>query len=376
MLRIGRIQLDCPVILAALSGYSDAEMRRISRRLGAPYAIHEVVLDKSVVHSPKVRDKVLGRVEADDHPVAGQLMGAEPDVFARAAGYVVERGYDVVDINFGCPVPKVLGRCRGGYLLSEPTTAIEILKAVRGAVPPHVPVTLKMRRGMDDSAAAERDFFTIFDAAFALGLDAVAVHGRTVKQRYVGPSSWDFIARAKRHAGAGVVLGSGDVFTAADAKRMLEHCGVDGVWAARGAIGNPWLFREARALLAGDGPPEPPSVAEQGRVIAEHFELCVQAHGPEKAARVFRKFGIKYAELHPMSKTVKMAFVGTKSRADVLAVLETWYNAAAAWPPGRRKTGCGALVAAGACGPAESSEAASEVDALDELECCDAAAAE
>lgn len=351
MLRIGPIQLDFPVILAALSGYSDAEMRRACRRAGAPYAIHEVVLDKSIVHSPKVRDKLLGTLAPDDHPVAGQLMGAEPGVFAAAALHVVERGYDVVDINFGCPVPKVLGRCRGGYLLGEPRTAIEILRAVRQAVPPSVPVTLKMRRGIDDSAESERNFWTIFDAAFEHGLAAVAVHGRTVRQRYVGRADWSFIARAKRHAGVGVVLGSGDVFTALDAKRMLDECGVDGVWVARGAIGNPWIFAEARAVLAGRPLPDPPGVAEQGRVIREHLDLCVAAHGKEKAARIFRKFGIKYAELHPHEKAVKFAFIDTKNHADMLRVLAEWYDPSRDWPPGKRKHGCGKLVAAGAAMP-------------------------
>ncbi len=349
MLRIGRYQFECPVILAALSGYSDAEMRRVCRRHGAPFAIHEVVLDKSIVHSEKVRDKLLGRVAEDDHPVAGQLMGAEPDVFAEAAGHMVARGYDVVDINFGCPVPKVLGRCRGGFLLSEPDTAIAILRAVRDALPRDVPVTLKMRRGIDDTPESERKFWTIFEAAFELGLDAVAVHGRTVEQRYRGPSSWEFIKRAKQRAGDKVVLGSGDIFTAGDAVRMLEQTGVDGVWVARGAIGNPWIFSQTRALLAGQPLPDPPSVAEQGRAIREHLEFCVAAHGAEKAARVFRKFGIKYSELHPNEKQVKFAWIEASGLESLLRVLDQWYDPNYAWPPGKRKVGAGSLIAAGAC---------------------------
>lgn len=349
MLCIGRFQLDFPVILAALSGYSDAEMRRICRRHGAPYAIHEVVLDKSIVHSHKVREKLLGRVEADDHPVAGQLMGAEPEVFTEAARHVVERGYDVIDINFGCPVPKVLGRCRGGYLLGEPQAAIGILRAVRGALPAEVPVTLKMRRGIDDTSESEQKFWTIFDAAFEIGIEAITVHGRTVEQRYRGPSNWDFLARAKKRAGQRAVLGSGDVFTARDVVRMLDHTGVDGVWVARGAIGNPWIFDQARALLAGQALPDPPTVVEQGRTIREHIDLCIAAHGPQKAARVFRKFGIKYAELHPNEKEVKFAWIGASGLDGLLRVLDQWYDPTRPWPPGKRKVGAGGLVAAGAC---------------------------
>ena len=131
VLKIGSLQFDFPVVQAALSGYSDAPMRLIARRLGATYALHEVVLDKSIVQSPKARRTLLPPPSAEDHPIGGQLMGAEPQMFAEAAAIMAEHGYDVVDINFGCPVKKVLGRCRGGFLLSEPATAIEILRAVR-----------------------------------------------------------------------------------------------------------------------------------------------------------------------------------------------------------------------------------------------------
>ncbi len=349
MLRIGPLSFDFPVVQAALSGYSDGPMRMIARRFGAPYCLHEVVLDKSVVMSPKARRILLGGLDPADHPLGGQLMGAEPGVFAEAAGHVVAAGFDVVDINFGCPVKKVLGRCRGGYLLSDPPTAIEILRAVRAAVPPHVPVTLKMRRGMDDSPKSERDFFRIFDAAWELGLAAITVHGRTVEQRYRGSSTWAFLKRVKKHAGNCVVLGSGDLFRAEDIRAMLDETGVDGVTVARGCIGYPWIFAEARELLAGRPVPPPPSVAEQGRVIRAHFELVAAAEGPVRAARIMRKFGIRYADTHPMPRKVRMAFVAAMSAERWHAVLDEWYDPGRAWPPVVRRTGPGDLVAAGAC---------------------------
>lgn len=342
------MQLELPVVQAALAGYSDAPMRLIARRLGAPYALREVVLDQSLVQPGKLQRKMLVPPPAKDHPIGGQLMGAEPRRFAEAAALLAASGYDVIDINFACPVKKVLGRCRGGFLLSDPATAIEIIRAVRDAVPSEVPVTLKMRRGMDDSVESERAFFRIFDAAFDLGLDAVTVHGRTVKQRYIGPSSWDFLTRVKRHAGRNTVLGSGDLFSALDIRRMLEQTGVDGVTVARGCIGNPWIFRQAQALLTGNPLPKPPSVPEQGRVIREHFDLAAATYGQRLAARVLRKFGIKYAELHPSGPQVRAAFVRALSAAAWLEVLEEWYDPARAWPPGVRKTGPGELIAAGA----------------------------
>lgn len=348
MLNLGPIQFDFPVVQAALSGYSDAPMRMIARRFGAPYALHEVVLDKSIAMSAKARKRLLGRLWPDDHPVGGQLMGAEPGPFAEAATHLVDYGYDAVDINFACPVKKVLGRKRGGYLLSDPPTALAIMRAVRQAVPPGTPVTVKMRRGMDASAASERNFFRIFDAAFELGLDAVTLHPRTVKQRYKGPSNWDYLARVKRRAGDRTLLGSGDLFTADAIKRMFEQTGVDGVTVARGCIGNPWIFADARAVLSEVPLSEPPSVPEQGRVICDHIALCVSWHGEYRAARLMRKFAIKYAELHPYPGKLRPAFVGAKNLDQLFATVAKWYDPDRSWPPGRRKTGPGELVAAGA----------------------------
>ena len=347
MLRIGHLELAFPVVQAALSGYSDLAMRRVARLHGAVYMLNEVVLDQLVLQRGRKR-RLITTVAPDDHPVGGQLMGAEPEVFAEAAGELVEAGYDCVDINFGCPVRKVLGRCRGGFLLSQPRTALAIVRSVHDAVARRVPVTVKMRRGMDDSAESERSFFTILDGAFDLGVSAVTVHARTVKQRYVGPSQWSFLRRVKEHVGDRTVLGSGDLFGAEDGIRMMAETGVDGAAVARGCIGNPWIFRECRALLAGRPLPPPPSVAEQGETIRRHYLWSVETHGERRASLVMRKFGIKYSELHPMGMAVRDAFIAVRNAGDWEAVLASWYDPSKDWPPGRRRVGLGHLVAAGA----------------------------
>ena len=207
-LAIGGVSLASPLVQAALSGYSDRAMRVLARRHGAAYAVGEVLLDQFVATAKQGR-KTPARLAlaAEEHPVGAQLMGSDPDDFAPAARRLVAEGYDVIDINFGCPVKKVLGRCRGGFLLSQPATALEIVGRVRYAVPLHVPVTLKMRRGLDDSDESRANFWTIFDGAFARGAAAITVHGRSVVQRYVGPSNWDFLAEVKRHAGERTVIG-------------------------------------------------------------------------------------------------------------------------------------------------------------------------
>ena len=332
-LAIGGVQLASPVVQAALSGYSDLPMRVLARRFGASYAICEVLLDTFVAVMGTNR-KNLARVAVSDeeHPVGGQLMGANPDDFPPAAQRLVAAGFDVIDINFGCPVKKVLGRCRGGYLLSVPEMALEIVARVRDAVPAAVPVTLKMRRGIDDSTESADKFWAIFEGAFARGAAAITVHGRSVQQRYVGPSDWAFLADVKRVAGTRIVIGSGDLFSAEACVAMLDQTGVDGVSIARGAIGNPWIFRQTRALLAGEPAPPSPSLYEQRDVLREHFQLAQELHGEQLAGRTMRKFAIKYARLHPEYLAVRDAFVAVKVNADWQHVLDRFYAVDA---PGR-----------------------------------------
>ena len=205
-----------------------------------------------------------------------------------------------------------------------------------------------MRRGIDDSPQARCDFFTILDGVFEIGVAAVTVHGRTVKQRYVGPSDWGFLAEVKKHVGDRVIFGSGDLFSAEACIRMIEQTGVDGVTIARGSIGNPWIFREARALLAGKPLPDPPTIAEQRDVIRAHFELSLATHGEKLAPRIMRKFGIKYSERHPMAAQVRDAFIKCSNKSAWLAVLDEWYDASRRWPAAAHKQGPGELIAAGA----------------------------
>ncbi len=345
--KIGTIEFDVPFVQAALSGYSDLAMRRVNRRSGAPYTLNEVVLDKTVVQSGKKRNAIL-RVPEDDHPVGGQLMGSDPDVFGPAAAELADAGYDIIDINFGCPVKKVLGRCRGGFLLSQPTIALDIVRRVYDAVGDARSVTVKMRRGMDDTVESERDFFEILDGAFSIGVAAITVHGRTVRQRYVGPSEWPFLKKVKKHVGNRVILGSGDLFSAQACVDMIRETGVDGVTIARGCIGNPWIFSECRALWNGDPLPPPPSIKEQGEAIMYHWEQSLAVHGAQLAGRIMRKFGIKYAEHHPCAEELRRAYIAVKTPQDFDAVLSQWYDADRDWPPVKRRDGHGDLIAAGA----------------------------
>ena len=326
-LRLGNVHVGFPIVQAALSGYSDWPMRVIARRLGAPYTVCEVMLDEFLVSlKERKRTSHFLHISDEEHPVGGQLMGAEPEQFSAGALKLVEAGFDVIDINFGCPVKKVLGRCRGGFHLSQPETAIEIIRRTRDVVPERIPVTVKMRRGIDDSNESRDNFFRILDAGFGIGIDAVTVHGRTVEQRYVGPSRWEFLKELKQHVGDRVVLGSGDLFTAANCLNMIAETGVDGVTVARGAIGNPWIFGQCRALAEGRPLPDPPGLLEQRDVIREHFRLAEEVYSAKRAGPIMRKFGIKYSILHPQHEEVRKGFVKVKDRSEWEAVLDRWYS--------------------------------------------------
>lgn len=327
MLSIGDIQLSLPVVQAALSGYSDWPMRAVARRMGAPYTVCEVMIDQFVT-SLKDREKTRRflLVEDEDHPAGAQLMGADPDQFTAAAIRLVDAGFDVIDINFGCPVKKVLGRCRGGFHLSQPETAIEIMNRVRDAVPDHIPVTVKMRRGVDDSSASRDAFYRILEAGFETGIAAVTVHGRTVEQRYNGPSRWSFLTQLVKDFPGRTILGSGDLFTAEDCVRMIRDTGVTGVTAARGSIGNPWIFAQSEALLMGQEPLAAPDVYEQRRVIEMHMELTDRVYSERQAVRQMRKFSLRYCDWHPEGDEVRAEFVKVKDRQSWLEVLQHRYS--------------------------------------------------
>lgn len=330
MVKIGKLILDAPFFQAGLAGYSDAAMRLVARRHGAPYAVTEAMLDLFLVNG----GRGLARAELDplDHPIAGQLMGSHPQDIARGASILVRLGYDVIDVNLACPVKKIRRRCRGGHLLSQPQQAIDILDAVRQAVPEHVPCTVKLRRGSDDSEEAERHFYQIFEAVIRLGYAGAVIHGRTVEQKYQGSSRWEFLRDLVAIYGSHTkdsffIGGSGDIWNVGDIFQMIAQTGVQLVSVARGCIGNPWIFTQARAMLAGDSDSaqRPPTLIQQRQVLLEHFELSAKIHGQKEASMMMRKFGIKFSRHHPQSQAVAQAFIAVHSVNDWKAVLDSFY---------------------------------------------------
>lgn len=331
-LKIGELLLGTPLIQAPLSGYSDAPMRRLAREFGASFTLCEVFLDQFVLNvSKKSKSRLYLAVQDNDKPTGAQLMGSSSDEFVPAALKLLEFGFDLIDLNFACPVKKVVGRSRGGYLVSDPNRAIEIARKVREAVPSNIPVTVKLRKGFDDSEGSREDFFELLTGLLDVGIDGIAVHGRTVLQRYQGVADWEFLREVKSFVAVKknmphiTVLGCGDLFTAETVIQRMKDSGVDGVALARGIIGNPWLFTQTRAAMEGRSIPPAPTLKEQKETIAKHFQAVIDLYGEARGATVMRKFGVAYSKLHPEAEKVRSAFVMCHTLKRWFEILDEYY---------------------------------------------------
>ncbi len=267
-MHIGPYTFSGRFFLAPLAGVSDRPFRAICRRMGAAFAYTEMVSAHGLVHGTEQTESYLDR-DPDEEPFAVQIFAAEPEVLARGAAIAVAAGAGIVDINMACPVRKVCGSGAGAALAREPRAVEEAVRSVVAAA--GVPVTVKIRSGWDEALVNCVD---VARAAEAGGASAVALHGRTRAQMYSGQADWGRI-RAVKQAVRVPVLGSGDVWTAADALRMRAETGCDAVLVARGACGYPWIFRELRAAERGEPLPPPPSRDEWAATVEEHVRLQI-----------------------------------------------------------------------------------------------------
>jgi nifR3 family TIM-barrel protein len=325
----GSLVVGFPVLQAALSGYSDLPMRTIARKFGAELTISEVLLDQFVVAVSNRKAK-LYFIGEDEHPCGAQIMGNEPKLMKLATIRLIESGFDLIDLNFACPVKKVLARGRGGHLLKEPDTATKIIKEIISETNNRVPLTVKLRKGYDDSPKSKENFLTILNNAIELGVCGFTIHGRTVKEKYEGQSDWNFIREIKEYlVNKGLqniaIVGSGDLFDAPTALRRLAETNINGLALARGAIGNPWLFRDIKSLLTKNILPKPPTLPEQKTILQEHYNLATKLYGESRTPSTMRAFAVYYSKLHPQSEQVRTDFVKVKNTKDWENVLEKWY---------------------------------------------------
>ncbi|MDR3295677.1 MAG: tRNA dihydrouridine synthase DusB [Clostridiales Family XIII bacterium] len=284
---IGGLRLENPFVLAPLAGITDAPFRRLCREQGAALAYAEMVSGKGLWYGDKKTESLL-RIYDGEKPVGYQIFGREPEILAFAAETLDARENDILDINMGCPVPKVVRNGEGAALLREPELAGRLIEAA--AAKTRKPVTAKIRIGWDDSSVNAVEMARTLEAA---GAAAVAVHGRTREQYYRGKADWDVI-RLVKAAVRIPVIGNGDVRCGADAVRMLDETGCDFVMIARGALGNPWIFRDACALYRGAEAPAPVSAKDRAGMLLRHLDMLIAEKGEYVAVREMRKHAAWY----------------------------------------------------------------------------------
>lgn len=277
-MRIGTVNVDTRLILAPMAGVTDLGFRTVCRELGAGYTVTEMVSAKALCYQDKKSIPLL-KLGEGERPAAAQIFGSDPVCIQEAAAIAGEvSGAEVIDINMGCPVPKVANSGDGSGLMRTPELAVKVVEAaIRGSG--GRPVTVKIRLGWDKGSINCVEFAKAMEEA---GAAAVAVHGRTRCQQYAGTANWDYIRQVKESLSVPVVA-NGDVFEGRDAVRILQRTGADAVMIGRGAFGNPWLFQQAKAALEGRDIPERPPLAERCDTAMRQFKINA-AHKGEKIA--------------------------------------------------------------------------------------------
>ncbi len=282
MLTIGNLKLNNNVLLAPMAGVTDKAFRMITKPFGPGLMYTEMVSGKGLFYNNKKTSDLLSS-EEEEKPLATQLFGHEPNVLASIAEKALEFGAELIDINMGCPAPKITGNGDGSALSKNPELAGEIVDAVVRAV--DVPVTVKIRKGWNDDAVNAVEMAKIAEQS---GAAAITVHGRTREQFYSGTADLDII-KAVKSAVSIPVIGNGDITDEESAKHMLDYTGCDGIMIGRGAQGNPWIFRRVIHFLETGEKLEPPTVAERAEKMAEHLELLVKYKGEYRGIQEARK---------------------------------------------------------------------------------------
>ncbi len=297
-LKIGNVELDSPVALAPMAGVTDLPFRILCREQGCGLMCTEMVSAKALLYKNR-NTKPLLETKPEERPVAVQLFGSDPEIMSEMALMLEEGPYDIIDVNMGCPVPKIVNNGEGSALMKNPKLAGEILSAMTRKL--KKPVTVKFRKGFNDESVNAVEFAKMAEQS---GAAAVAVHGRTREQFYSGKADWDIIRQVKEAVRI-PVIGNGDIFTPQDAGRMMEETGCDGVMVARGAKGNPWIFsRIDHYLKTGEVlPKQGPEEVKQ--MILRHAELLVAFKGEYTAMREMRKHVSWYTAGYPHSAALR-----------------------------------------------------------------------
>jgi nifR3 family TIM-barrel protein len=338
-LRIGPHTVDPPVVLAPMAGITNTAFRQLCRQYGAGLYVCEMITTRALVERDATTMHMI-TFHPDEQPRSLQLYGVDPVTMGKAVQMIVDEDLaDHIDMNFGCPVPKVTRKGGGAALPYKRRLFGDIVAAaVRAAEPAGIPVTVKFRIGIDDENLTYLDAGRIAEAE---GAQAVALHARTASQRYSGQADWSAIARLKEAVKTIPVLGNGDIFKAQDALDMVAKTGCDGVVVGRGCLGRPWLFGELQAAFRGEPLPEGPTLGEVAKILRRHAELLTGHYDEHKGLRDLRKHMAWYLHGFPVGSTLRRSFAMVSSLQeldDLIGALdhEVPFPAEAEGPRGRQ----------------------------------------
>jgi nifR3 family TIM-barrel protein len=322
-LQIGSLQIPSRIIQSPLAACSDLPFRLVARERGLGFCFLEMVSAQSLTRDNAKTRRILNSLP-EDRPLGAQIIGCDPGMMADAAVILEEMGFDLIDMNLGCPVKKVVSNGEGSALLKDPDKAEAVFRAVRRAVK-KIPVTVKMRKGFNDPSGDEAA--EMARRAEASGLSAVTVHGRTQAQQYGGKADWEAIGKVKRAVKI-PVIGNGDVLTPEDGRRLLEVSGCDGIMIGRGGLGNPWIYRNLDDVMNGRrADVYVPSVAERKQTLLQHFALERRHQGDRQAALNMRRITVWYTQGLPYNKAMRVAVCSTMDCEVIKDVIEKFFDA-------------------------------------------------
>ena len=316
-MNIGNVSLDNRVFLSPMAGVTDLPFRTICKEKGCGMLYTEMINAKALCYNDE-NTKKMTKIEDEEHPIAIQIFGSEPEYMGRAAEILNSHSNEILDINMGCPAPKVIKNGDGSALMKNPKLAEQVMKAV--VEHSTKPVTLKIRKGWDDTCINAVEIAKIAEDC---GISAIAIHGRTREQYYSGKADWDIIRQVKENVSI-PVIGNGDVFEVEDAINMLNQTNCDAIMIGRGAQGNPWIFKRINHYMqTGEILPEP-TLEEKINTAKKHLKLAVEEHGEYVAVREMRKHIAWYLKGLRNSARVRDEINKIESYEEVVNKLESY----------------------------------------------------
>lgn len=313
-LQIGTLKLNSNILLGPMAGVTDGPFRRLCREAGCGLMFTEMVSAKGLYYKDEKTSRLMA-YQLEEKPLGIQIFGSEPDVFESVVPEINDLGFDIIDLNLGCPAPKIVKNGDGSALMKDPKLAEAVIRSVVRNTP--LPVMVKIRKGWDETSVNAVEIARIAEAS---GAAAVTVHGRTRDQFYMGRADWSIIKEVKA-AVTIPVIGNGDIFTPQDAGRLLQETGCDGIMVARGAQGRPWLFAQINAYLSGQPIPPEPELSERVAIITRHLDELIGIEGEHIAVLEIRKHASWYLKGITGGAAVKTRIHHADTRQEVLAAL-------------------------------------------------------